>query len=248
MSLATAEFRQPAGHMLLPGIARAGDRPVQGHLLFVADGMVSIASGGMLWGLWPQRALWVPASADYQIHSRGDAEIVELALDSEIELPPSNRLIEISPLFRELIIEAGRQMAELCDGFEQDCIQGLIISRLRTAPGRRNAGVRLPADSRLRRICNAIIADPSDNRTIDDWAVDIGMSRRTLTRRFREETGLSFSIWRQQARLQEAVTRLEQGQPITTIAFDIGYESPGSFSTAFRQTFGITPSRFLSGN
>src|SRR3546814_10381681 len=102
-------------------------------------------------------------------------------------------------------------------GGEHASIHDLLVSRLRSASPQRKAGVRMPGDSRLKRICEAIIADPSDSRTIDDWACDIGMSRRTLTRRFREETGLSFSTWRRRARLQEAITRLEQGQPITTI-------------------------------
>lgn len=246
MTLAAASFQLGS-----PNAAAAVDtgtpRAIGGHLLFVSDGMVSIATGGTVWALWPQRALWVPVATPYRIYDRGNATIFELALGPANDLPSTGKLVIVSPLFRELIIEGDRLAAEDYDGIEHACIRSLLVSRLRSTAPQRNAGVRLPGDARLRRICDAIIADPSDNRTIDDWACDVGMSRRTLTRRFREETGLSFSIWRQRARLQEAITRLEQGQPITTIAFDIGYESPGSFSTIFRQTFGTTPSRFLSG-
>lgn len=241
MNLPLASFR-PAGR----AVDAVAAPEVAGHLLFVSEGMVSVATGDTVWALWPQRALWVPADADYHLYDCGGATVFELALGPASELPMASVLVAVSPLFRELIIEGDRLASEPCDEIERACICSLIVSRLRSAAPQRNAGVQLPGDNRLRRICDAIIADPSDNRTIDDWASDVGMSRRTLTRRFRDETGLSFSIWRQRARLQEAITRLEQGQPITTIAFDIGYESPGSFSTIFRQTFGTTPSRFLS--
>jgi AraC-like DNA-binding protein len=49
--------------------------------------------------------------------------------------------------------------------------------------------------------------------TIDQWADRIGMARRTLTRRFTAETGLSFAQWRQQARLLKAVELLSLASP-----------------------------------
>jgi len=247
MTMQAAAFQMSAPRVATPN-GPGVHRGVGGHLLFVSDGMVTVATGKTVWALWPQRALWVPTGTPYRVYDRGSATILDLPLDSVGELPSATRLVVVSPLFRELIIEEDRLAADGREGLEQASIRHLLVSRLRSAPAQRKTGVRMPGEPRLRRICEAIIADPSDNRTIDDWACDVGMSRRTLTRRFREETGFSFSTWRRRARLQEAITRLEQGQPITTIAFDIGYESPGSFSTIFRQTFGTTPSRFLSGS
>jgi len=46
-------------------------------------------------------------------------------------------------------------------------------------------------------------------------------------------------------RLDEAKRRLLQGdQPITEICFDLGYSSPGSFSTLFSRNVGMSPSEF----
>lgn len=101
-----------------------------------------------------------------------------------------------------------------------------------------------PRDSRLRNICQAILADPSDNRTIDEWARIVGMSRRALTRNFRLQTGLSLAVWRQQARLEEATARLKMGKSVTRVAYEVGYESIATFSTIFRQNFGMSPSRY----
>src|SRR3546814_2331242 len=146
----------------------------------------------------------------YRIYDRDSATIFELSLDRVGDLPSATRLVIVSPLFRELIIEEDRLMADGREGGEHASIHDLLVSRLRSASPQRKAGVRMPGDSRLKRICEAIIADPSASRTIDDWACDIGISRRKLARRLREEIGPSFSTWRRRARLQEAITRLEQ--------------------------------------
>ena len=71
-------------------------------------------------------------------------------------------------------------------------------------------------------------------------------STRTLYRRFLRETGITFARWKQQARLLESIRRLAEGVPVTTVAIDLGYESPSAFSTMFRRALGIAPRAFTS--
>jgi AraC-like DNA-binding protein len=68
------------------------------------------------------------------------------------------------------------------------------------------------------------------------------MSSRTLGRKLKTETGLSFAAWRQQIRLTEAVVRRVRGESITSIASSLGYENIGSFSRMFKQAMGASPS------
>jgi AraC-like DNA-binding protein len=72
------------------------------------------------------------------------------------------------------------------------------------------------------------------------------MSTRTLYRRFLHETGITFARWKQQARLLESIRRLAEGAPVTTVAVDLGYESPGAFSTMFRRALGTAPRAFAA--
>ena len=72
--------------------------------------------------------------------------------------------------------------------------------------------------------------DPSNNEDLDHWAGYGNLGRRTLTRLFRKETGMSFVEWRQHIRLLEALTRLGAGEPVTHVALDLGYESPSAFT------------------
>ena len=103
----------------------------------------------------------------------------------------------------------------------------------------------IPLDPRLARICAAVIADTSSDLTLDDWADRSGLSRRTLTRMFRRETGQSFSAWRQRVRLLEALARLGAGESVTNVALDVGYDSPSAFTAMFRRELGAAPRRYL---
>jgi AraC-like DNA-binding protein len=100
-------------------------------------------------------------------------------------------------------------------------------------------------DTRLRRVTEALLADPSDPRGLEQFAAMAGASARTLARLFRRETGMSFGAWRQQARLIEALARLGAGEPVTNVALELGYESPSAFTAMFRRSLGVTPSRYF---
>ena len=54
-------------------------------------------------------------------------------------------------------------------------------------------------------------------------------------------------VQRQQARLLRALELLAEDRPVTSIALDLGYESPSAFIAMFRRAVGSTPGRYLKG-
>jgi AraC-like DNA-binding protein len=89
------------------------------------------------------------------------------------------------------------------------------------------------------------VQKPDIHATIDEWSTALGMSRRSFTRRFKRETGLSFVAWRQQACLLCAMPRLAGGEAVTSVALDMGYENPAAFTLMFRRVFGSSPLSYL---
>lgn len=100
----------------------------------------------------------------------------------------------------------------------------------------------MPKDSRLLRLVNSIVANPSRQFPAD--ASRAGVSKRTLRRLFENDIGMSFARWRQQLHVCLAINQLEKGRPVKAITFDLGYGSPSAFIAMFRKNTGFTPGRF----
>jgi AraC-like DNA-binding protein len=147
-------------------------------------------------------------------------------------------------LLRELILRA-MELPLLYDrnGPEGRLIR-LILDEIRVLPIL-PLHLPVPSEPRLAKICRALLDHPEDRREIEVWGRIVGASGRTLARLFQREIGMSFGAWRQQARLIEALARLGTGEPVTTVALDLGYESPSAFTAMFRRSLGVTPSRYF---
>ena len=121
----------------------------------------------------------------------------------------------------------------------------LLIAELKALPVL-PLSLPLPMDPRLVKRCRDFIRAPNANVKLDDWADELAMSRRTLTRHFKLACGMSLAAWARRACLFAALPRLAEGEPVTAIALDLGYDSPAAFTTMFKKILGFPPSRYLS--
>ena len=99
-------------------------------------------------------------------------------------------------------------------------------------------------DRRLSRVVLAVFENPTLNHTLGGWARTAGATERTLARLFRRTFGMTFLEWRQRILMDEALRRLQAGEPVTVVALDLGYSTPSAFSHAFHKATGVPPSRF----
>ena len=80
---------------------------------------------------------------------------------------------------------------------------------------------------------------------IDDLATDLGLSRRTLQRRFREATGTTPLRYLHKQRMQQATSLLRHSNlNIAEIAEQVGFGDPNRFSQVFRDRMGHPPSTY----
>jgi len=218
----------------------------RGQLLYAISGVLVCSTPDATYVVPPQRALWVPSGVVHDARTRGHVSLRSLYLDDTIgaSLPRTCRVIEVSTLLRELIVEATRIPVEYDYDSRDGRVMSLIVDEIRAAPSAA-LHVPMPRHPQLLRICQAILRDPAQKDVLDDWAQQAGMGRRTFTRLFRRETGLTFATWRQNVRLMEAMSRLATGHSVTTVAYDVGYNSPSAFTAMFRRAFGVPPTQYL---
>jgi AraC family transcriptional regulator of adaptative response / DNA-3-methyladenine glycosylase II len=95
----------------------------------------------------------------------------------------------------------------------------------------------------VRRALRLIDEGILDNSSVDDLANKLGLGSRHLRRLFLQHVGASPISFAQTRRLHFAKRLLDETNlPVTEIALAAGFGSVRRFNTAFRQTYGRTPS------
>ncbi|WP_296223704.1 helix-turn-helix domain-containing protein [Ralstonia sp. UBA689] len=194
----------------------------------------------------PHYAMWIPPDMPHAVSTRECVAFHSLYLDPAAfgaHAPRAGDMLCVTPLLRELVAAT----AELPVNYDMSGPDGALvclivdrIRRLRAAP----LSVPMPRDARLHKIARALHADPGDPRSLDDWGQQVGATRRTLSRLFRHDTGLSFIEWRQGLRLLAALPLLEAGTAVGLVAERLGYASVSAFIAVFQARFQVTPGVF----
>lgn len=218
----------------------------RGQIMTAPAGVVTVKVSGQAFVIAGKKGVWIPEGLPHEVMASTEVKLRNLQITRMLapDLPKTVCPINVSPLFNELLGSAveGKQWFE--SGSREAKILDLLV--LEFSPARDlQFSVPEPKDARLRRICAALQKDPSDNRSLSEWADTAGGCTRTLERLFRKETGLTFAQWRRQLRIQDAIVRLHLGQSVTSVAYDAGYENTSSFIEMFRRVTGRTPGQFL---
>lgn len=215
------------------------------QLSYALSGVMAFVTDDSTYVLPPNRAIWLPAGTRHQVSCRGPVTFNLLYIDPDLPTPCGQcRVFDVSLLVHALI----QEVLTFDHAYDETGREGRIVRLLLDEIGRMPAtpavSAPMPRDARLRRVCDQIVADPADQRDLDELARLAGMGRRTFTRSFRQETGMAFAMWRQQVRLMAAISLLGEGKSITSIAYDVGYESPSSFTAMFHRVLGVAPSHY----
>jgi AraC-like DNA-binding protein len=217
------------------------------QLLFASSGAMTVHGGSSCWMIPPGRAVFIPAGCGHSIGMWGEVALRSLAFPAAWTEPalahPECRVLSVTPLLRELILRV-IEMGALDSRVPADHrLAQVLLDQMAAAPVT-PAALPMPSDPRARAVAGHVLADPAAEDSIAAIARRYGAARRTLERLFRAETGMSFGLWRQKARMLHSVRLLAEGAPVTDAALDAGYRSVSAFIAAFKRTFGCTPGRF----
>lgn len=100
-------------------------------------------------------------------------------------------------------------------------------------------------DRQMGAAIGAMHEDPARRWTLAELATLAGMSRSSFALRFKETVGSSPMDYLARWRMLLAGDRLmHSGDPVSTIALSLGYESESAFSTAFKRVMGCSPRQY----
>ncbi|MFN1143263.1 helix-turn-helix transcriptional regulator [Serratia quinivorans] len=217
----------------------------RGQLYLLTHGMIALETQEQQWAMTAGSIGWLPPHCAHQALACGNVAGWSLYLPEPYcsGLPEQPHLSTASGLIQALVERLAQFAGQRLNAPQRRLLQVLRdeVRMQENTP----LQLPLPQDARLLKIARALLNDPADNRTQSEWAAWAGLSIRTLSRRFINETGMTFARWRQQARVIRSLEPLSRGEAVNQIAGDCGYDNVSAYIAAFRQRFGTTPGLYF---
>jgi AraC-like DNA-binding protein len=217
------------------------------QLLLALSGIVLCEVGAGIWLVPLGSAIFIPGGLSHRLSIAGDVRSYVTLIGAEAAFPLPSRCctISVTALLRELIIRSAEFPMDGDQSPMESHLSELLLGEVAVAKGG-ELYLPMPSDPRLRSIFTGLMKNPAKRGTIESWARQVGLSQRTLERLITSETGMSFGRWRQQLNIMLALQRMAGGSTVQQVAFDLGYESVGSFIAMFRKALGSSPGRYMS--
>ncbi len=218
----------------------------QQQLTWAPTGVLTMEAGDCRWVVQRSRALWIPSGVAHAVFPTATSEMLSLYFEAD-ESPvrwTGPTVVDATgltgPLLSHLVSlpEDAVDQRRRAQAVLWDLLTPMSVTTLPTV---------LPTDPTAARVAAAIRADPADARGLDEWGRLVGASARTLSRRFKAETGVGFESWRTYERLNAALPLLAAGRPISRVAEAVGYRTASAFIAAFRREIGTTPAAYFDG-
>lgn len=213
-----------------------------GELFLLHAGHLKANSETGHWLIPPLQICWIPP---YALHGADTQNLVwtriHLAPSLCASLPAQPCVWTSSPLARAVIEKLAQQLGtyESISPAEQRLIDVLFdeLAAARGAP----LLLPMPKSAQLRAAAEKWQRCSEEMAGLDELAELANMSRRTLTRTFKQETGISVGKWRQIARLISGIDMLSEGKSVTDTAMSLGYDSVSSFVSLCHRLTGMSP-------
>jgi len=229
----------PRGHVI------ASHKHTRAQFLYATRGVMVVETKRGHWVVPPTRGVWLQAHIEHTVRMSGAVHMRTLFVDPDAapDLPNEDCVLNVSPLLRELVLEASRIPMDYDAETRDGRLMRLLLDEIQTLPVL-PFHLPWPEDKRLLRVCTQLARQPDDPTTIDQWATHLAMSPKTFHRQFKAHTGITFGRWRQLARLLLSLESLAEGKPIVQVALEHGYNSQSAYAAMFKRHFGMPPSVF----
>lgn len=211
------------------------------QLAWPQGGGVRVRVEEVHWRVLPEQFLWIPAHAEHEMRMEGAEAVLSLYVDPALRpagarwrRPLVLRADELAAGVIRHLCSRERGASRLAAGF------ALVRDILEQTPESTDA-LALPRHPAARRVAEALLADPATNRSLQEWAQELGVSSKTLLRGFAADTGATFSRWRLRARAYHAARLLAEGWSVQAAAAEVGYATATGFIKAYRSVYGASP-------
>ncbi len=219
------------------------------YLLYAVAGSMRLQAAGRCWSLPPARAAWIAAGAPITVTLDRAVDVCSLLFSPSDFAAPATGLtvFDMQPLLREVIRDL-RTFGPDTETIPADARQlfdvaAMLAHRYAATPSR--AWMPLPRTDAVHRALLVTETGLAAGQSFDAIANQVGLTPRTLARRFADELGMTWRQTQQRLRMIGAIEGLAvPGRPVTDIAHAVGYASSSAFNAAFHAFMGLSPTEY----
>ncbi|MDA3148174.1 helix-turn-helix domain-containing protein [Leucobacter sp. UCMA 4100] len=213
------------------------------ELVWVCDGTMTVKLPDRVVTIPEGQGLWIPAHTVHSGRVTAGASLID-ALFEPARSPldfAEPVAVRITPLVASLLTHLEQSSLSVDERCRAEAVVFDVVE-----PSPHQLSLRLPGEGHITVIVEALVQDPTNTRSLAEWAEQVGISDRTVARLFRKHTGLSFLQWRQVLRIHHAVALLSEGLSVNETSEQLGFSQPSTFIASFKRVLGTTPGSYTS--
>lgn len=219
---------------------------------YALGGVVEVETDSAHYLLPPQQAAWIPVGLEHQATMNPDVRTVAVMFDPEL-IPLAGdraRILAVSPLIREMMVYALRWPIDRRQGApEEERVADEFFRTLANLVAEaldHEAPLSLPSSEHpIVAAAMAYTKEHLDGVSADEVSRAVSVSERTLRRLFQDAVGMPWRTYLLHARMLKAMALLAApGQSVQETSSTVGFDSLSSFTRAFTQFCGETPTSY----
>lgn len=223
-----------------------GHRHSRGQLLFARNQSLQIRIGDTCWHLPAQQAVWIPSNQEHQVFAPNGADYLSVYSDESCfkDLPNQAGCVALSRLAKELIMESAQFGEHYQPDSPESRLNQVLFDQLRQL--KTDAWpLIMPQYNLLKKLCDRLIENPQQQISLQSWGQQFGATERHLARRFKTETGLTYTQWRHRLEILYMLQAVQKGFSLSYIAADLNYAQVSAFSKMVKRETGFCPSELI---
>ncbi|OBB43678.1 helix-turn-helix transcriptional regulator [Mycobacterium sp. 852002-51961_SCH5331710] len=215
---------------------------------YALGGVVEVETDSAHYLLPPQQAAWIPVGLEHQATMNPDVRTVAVMFDPQL-IPHAGeraRILAVSPLIREMMVYALRWPIDRPEGDEISDAFFRTLANLVAEALDHEAPLSLPSSEHpIVAAAMAYTKEHLDGVSADEVSRAVSVSERTLRRLFQDAVGMPWRTYLLHARMLKAMALLAApGQSVQETSSAVGFDSLSSFTRAFTQFCGETPTSY----
>ncbi len=222
--------------------------PVHGHawgeFVYAFNGIMEVNIANIDYITPPPYGIWLPPNLQHSGLNRTDVSHGTLYVHESLceHLPKHAGIMLTTPLVSAILHQLKDHPKDMHDPAHIRLLY-VLLDQLKDAELIRTY---LPHSKHLglKQILDYLHQNPSDHSSLKQLAQISNTTERTLARLSQKELGMSLNEWRQRLKVMKAMSMLNEGKKVESIALDLGYANASAFINMFKRWINLTPDQF----